>query len=413
MDLLANVPNWDEIERNLDYKFGELNQSISQGWQNAQDGWDGFTRRVNTQFDRTYGQLGGDRINAVREALYRADPIILMNLKQRWASIEIDQVLDVLRQLVKEVSMILGGSIAIGSIIGGAAGAAAFGAGAGPGAVAGAGVGLQIGNLILMGMGLSAIAEYFYRGLPGCLATLQDGIVTAWHSVDGKPSGIDPTGGSEARRQSMIDQASRQLASGQEQLVQLLLTAIVTYLMRGQIKAGISSSIETRAMRSARLQAEISNRQLANWLAKIEQKLLAQPGLQPTDMVAPTKARADIDHPKWDNTKFRTDGDFGYLPPLRQNYVREVHELQVSASKMKVKNQNLEDIARYAHEARTNLKLKYREYTPPNLLETIDARNMAKYGNKIGPTFETLISKGKSFEQIIESATRAGGGDIF
>jgi hypothetical protein len=85
-----------------------------------------------------------------------------------------------------------------------------------------------------MGMGLSAIAEYFYRGLPGCLATLQDGIVTAWHSVDGKPSGIDPTGGSEARRQSMIDQASRQLASGQEQLVQLLLTAIVTYLMRGQ-----------------------------------------------------------------------------------------------------------------------------------------------------------------------------------
>jgi hypothetical protein len=38
---------------------------------------------------------------------------------------------------------------------------------------------------------------------------------------------------------------------------------------------------------------------------------------------------------------------------------------------------------------------------------------MAKYGNKIGPTFETLISKGKSFEQIIESATRACGGDIF
>jgi hypothetical protein len=32
----------------------------------------------------------------------------------------------------------------------------------------------------------------------------------------------------------MIDQASRQLASGQEQLVQLLLTAIATYLMRGQ-----------------------------------------------------------------------------------------------------------------------------------------------------------------------------------
>ena len=120
--------------------------------------------------------------------------------------------------------MILGGSIAIGSIIGGAAGAAAFWAGAGPGAVAGAGVGLQIGNLILMGMGLSAIAEYFViEAFRAVIATLQGGIVTAWHSVDGKPSGIDLTGGSEARRQSMIDQASRQLAIGQEQLVQLFI----------------------------------------------------------------------------------------------------------------------------------------------------------------------------------------------
>ena len=139
MDFLANVPNWDEIERNLDSKFGELNQSFSQGWQHAQDGWGGFTRRVNTQFDHTYGQMGGDRINAVREAIYRSDPIIVMNLKQRWASIEIDQILDILRKLVKEVSMILGGSIAIGSIIGGATGAVAFGIGAGPGAVVGAG----------------------------------------------------------------------------------------------------------------------------------------------------------------------------------------------------------------------------------------------------------------------------------
>ncbi|CAO3309257.1 hypothetical protein METHP14_40177 [Pseudomonas sp. P14-2025] len=46
------------------------------------------------------------------------------------------------------------------------AGAFAFGVGAAPGAVAGAGIGLQVGNLILMGLGLSAIAEYFYQGLP-------------------------------------------------------------------------------------------------------------------------------------------------------------------------------------------------------------------------------------------------------
>lgn len=47
MDLLAHVPSWDDIERNLDQKFGELNQSISHGLQSAHDSWDGFTRRVS------------------------------------------------------------------------------------------------------------------------------------------------------------------------------------------------------------------------------------------------------------------------------------------------------------------------------------------------------------------------------
>ena len=36
-----------------------------------------------------------------------------------------------------------------------------------------------------------------------------------------------------------------------------------------------------------------------------------------------------------------------------------------------------------------------------------------KYGNVVGPTFEDLIGKGKTFEQIIEGATRSGGSDIF
>jgi len=30
----------------------------------------------------------------------------------------------------------------------------------------GSGIGLQVGNLILMGLGLAAIAEYFYQGPP-------------------------------------------------------------------------------------------------------------------------------------------------------------------------------------------------------------------------------------------------------
>jgi filamentous hemagglutinin len=130
--------------------------------------------------------------------------------------------------------------------------------------------------------------------------------------------------------------------------------------------------------------------------------------------LAPVKgAKGTSTAPAWDNAVSKADGDFGYLPPLRQNYVREVYDLQTSVDNLRAGGASAEDIAKYAYSARNDLKLKYREYTPPDMLETIDARNMERYGNKIGPAFDDLVKKGKTFEQIIESSTRAGGGDIF
>lgn len=291
MDLLAHVPSWDDIERNLDQKFGELNQSISHGLQSAHDSWDGFTRRVSHGASQAYDSLSGHRIDNVRNAMTLSYPIIHTDLRRKWASINIEQILPVLLELVKEVSMIVGGSVAVGGAIGGAAGSLAFGAGALPGAMVGGGIGLQVGNLILMGLGLAAIAEYFYQGLPTCLASLQEGLATAWYASDGvKPEGLDPTGGSSAQIQERTERAARQLARGQEQLVLLLLTAIVTYLTRGQMKAGVMNSMESIATRSAKLQAEISNRQFADWLAKNEQRLLAQPELQVKDPAPLAKA---------------------------------------------------------------------------------------------------------------------------
>ncbi|WP_243055716.1 MULTISPECIES: DUF6861 domain-containing protein [Pseudomonas] len=284
MDLLANVPSWSDVERNLDQKFSAVNQSISQGLQGAHDSWDGFTRRVSDGASQAYGYMGGHRIDNVQQALAMSYPIFQEDLKRKWASIGIEQILPVLLQLVKEVSMILGGSIAVGSAAGGAIGALAFGVGAAPGAVAGAGIGLEVGNLILLALGLSAIAEYFIKGLPACLATLHEGIATAWNAEEGvKPAGLDPTGGSAALIQERTERAARQLARGQEQLVLLLLVGIVTYLLRGQVKAGIMGSMENIASRSAKLQADIANKQFGTWLAKNESKLLAHPDLQIKD----------------------------------------------------------------------------------------------------------------------------------
>lgn len=117
--------------------------------------------------------------------------------------------------------------------------------------------------------------------------------------------------------------------------------------------------------------------------------------------------------PAWENAVSKADGDFGYLPPVRQSYVKDVYDLQGVVDKMRASGASTEEVAKYAYAARNDLKIKYREYTPPDMLEVIDARNMERYGNKIGPAFDDLIKKGKTFDQIIESSTRAGGGDLF
>ena len=114
-----------------------------------------------------------------------------------------------------------------------------------------------------------------------------------------------------------------------------------------------------------------------------------------------------------DSVLFRADGDFGYLPPVRQNYVKDVYELKAEVSKLVASGASSEEIARYSYQARNALKSKYREYTPVEMLKVIDVRNMERYGDVLGPSFDDLIRSGKSFEQIIESSTRAGGGDIF
>lgn len=287
MDLLAYVPDWDDIERNLDHKFSQLSQGISSNWH---DSWNGVTRRVSTSASQAYGYMGGHRIDNVRQAMALSYPIMQINLSRKWAAINITQILPVLLKLTQEIVMILGGSVAVGGAVGGMAGSLAFGIGAAPGAAVGAGIGLQIGNLILMALGLSAIADYFYKGLPTCLATLQEGLATAWAAEEGlPPPALDPTGGSAARIQESTERAARQLAQGQEQLVLLLLTAIVTYLTRGQMKAGALNSMESIAARSAKLQAEISNKEFSNWLAKNQNKILAQPELQVKDQALAKK----------------------------------------------------------------------------------------------------------------------------
>jgi hypothetical protein len=295
MDFLKHVPSWDDVERNLDHRFNEINQSIDHGLQSANDSWDGFTRRIGSAATTAYGYAGGSHIDSLRLAVAMSYPIVHADLTRKWASIEIEKILPVLMQLIREVVMIVGGSVAVGTLAGGIAGSMAFGAGAAPGAMIGGSIGLQVGNLILTALGLAAISEYFCRGLMPCVLALYEGVTMAWCAEDGlTPAGLDPTGGSAAMIDERLGRAARQLASGQEQLVLLLFTAIVSYLNRGRIVSGVLNTMETVATRSASLQAGMPNRELAAWLERNQQKMLSNPELR-VDETNPSAKVAELD----------------------------------------------------------------------------------------------------------------------
>ena len=97
---------------------------------------------------------------------------------------------------------------------------------------------------------------------------------------------------------------------------------------------------------------------------------------------------------------------------LRGAYVAEVEGLSSIASKMRGAGNSSEEIARALHGVRRELGVKYKSLTPDNMLQQIYQRNLQKYGDKLGPTIDYLRQQGKSWDDIINSATRPGGKDL-
>lgn len=66
----------------------------------------------------------------------------------------------------------------------------------------------------------------------------------------------------------------------------------------------------------------------------------------------------------------------------------------------------LELVAKYAVDARNELKAKFRQGLPNEMLEAIEARNIAKYGNGLGPTVTDQIARYGSWAKVIDAACR-------
>ncbi|MCA6366213.1 MAG: hypothetical protein IM618_04125 [Cytophagales bacterium] len=99
--------------------------------------------------------------------------------------------------------------------------------------------------------------------------------------------------------------------------------------------------------------------------------------------------------------------------PVRLAYEKTVKELAKVADDMLSNGYTKEATAKSLHYLRRRVGVIFKEQTPVLQRGIIYIRNYLKYGDKLGPSFHRLRQSGKSFDDIIESASRPGGKDLF
>ncbi|TDV51360.1 putative RNase toxin 15 of polymorphic toxin system [Pseudomonas graminis] len=208
------------------------------------------------------------RVDNIRTAFYRAEFEASALLRQRFADLDISEVLFDLMGVVGDMAMIIVGSVLAGAAMGAGVGALAGGVGAGPGAIAGMAAGLQASSWILGVLGLASVAEFFVKGLPALLEHYVRGIQVAWDGTRGN-DGLNPISQDDPW---VVDQAAHHIARGHTEVVILLLGAVVEYLTRGRGDI---------ALLAGQMRASRKGARLAQWMVKHEEGLKARPDLQP------------------------------------------------------------------------------------------------------------------------------------
>ena len=100
-------------------------------------------------------------------------------------------------------------------------------------------------------------------------------------------------------------------------------------------------------------------------------------------------------------------------PLLRLQYEAEVRALRPRVRELRLAGLDAEGVARALSAERDAVKMKYRNFTPPDMLAKINTRNLRLYANELGPTVDYLREQGKAWWRIIRGATRPGGKDFF
>lgn len=114
----------------------------------------------------------------------------------------------------------------------------------------------------------------------------------------------------------------------------------------------------------------------------------------------------------------RSVTDYGSVVAMHEAYLREIYDtaakgITETAKEAVAKGAPQGEVAKWATEARNQLKAKIRADGNPILEKVFEARNLNKYGNKLGPTYEQLYQKyakqGLSPEEINKKIIGSSG----
>lgn len=98
--------------------------------------------------------------------------------------------------------------------------------------------------------------------------------------------------------------------------------------------------------------------------------------------------------------------EFEEMGALRKTYAEGLKAIGEEAKLMLSRGVETSEVAKWANEARNALKVQIRNEGARIVKVLAEARNVRKYGNPVGKTYEQLRAEGKTDEQIIEAASR-------
>ena len=349
----------------------------------------------------------------------------IRSLKHELGSIPLEAVWPILKDICYDLGLFIGGGGAVGAVAGAVAATfATGGVGAVPGAVAGAYLGTQAGSLCMVFIGLEEVVFYLFKALPNAAEYYKRGFNSA---MSGSPF------------------AANDFADGHVLMVKAILAGIVFYLTAGK---GKLPELLQKIRTSKKLGAKF-----ATWVEQNEKILINNDELKRPNFNSRNKCIglcANSKAQQKTEVKIVSDDDFGHrgvtqkdtgpamtprqlvaekakmekemaqeaaekakkLPALRKAYIEKVEALEDVGLNARAAGADDEKVARMLHQMRRDLGEEYKNLTPPEKLKEIYARNLDRYGDKLGPSVDWLRAQGKSWEQIIQSSFRTGGKDL-